>query len=160
GPNFDLGRLSEVLGFLASAILGTVVSGVAATLGYKVFHSPNEPVWTTWQHWVASDVVGIITVAPLIIGFVSARRLPPPRRELIEGVAALLAMVVTTGMIVLKLPTTWWDIDVLVVLLLPLLVWVAARCRPVFAAAAVFTVSLMIVLALTFGIGHYTKVFP
>src|SRR5262249_38599561 len=46
GPNFDLGRLSEVLGFLASAILGTVVSGVAATLGYKVFHSPNEPVWT------------------------------------------------------------------------------------------------------------------
>jgi PAS domain S-box-containing protein len=160
GSHFDLGRLSQVLGFLASAVVGSAASGAAATVGYKLFHSPNEPLWTTWQHWFASDVVGIVTVAPLIIGFVSARRVPPPRRELTEGAAALLAIVVTTGIIILKLPTTWWDIDVLVVLLLPLMVWAAARCRPVVAAAAVFTVCLMIVVALTFDFGHYNKVFP
>jgi PAS domain S-box-containing protein len=160
GSHFDLGRLSQVLGFLASAIVGSAASGAAATVGYKLFHSPNESVWTTWQHWFASDAVGIVTVAPLIIGFVSARRVLPSRRELTEGAAALLAIVVTTGIIILKLPTTWWDIDVLVVLLLPLLVWAAARCQPVFAAAAVFTVCLMIVGALTFDFGHYSKVVP
>src|SRR5262249_17004987 len=62
--HFDLGRLSRVLGFLASAIVGTVASGIAGTVGYKLFHSTNESIWSTWQHWFASDVVGIITVAP------------------------------------------------------------------------------------------------
>jgi len=160
GANFDLAAPGRVLGFFAAAIVGTAASGVAGTLGYKLFHSPNEPVWVTWQHWFASDVVGIITVAPLIVGLVSVWRLPLRRREVAEGAAALLAIVAATGIIILKLPPTWWDIDVIVVLLLPLLVWAAARCEPVFSAAAVFCVCLMIVLAATFDFGHFHKVFP
>jgi PAS domain S-box-containing protein len=160
GSHFDLGAPSRVLGFLASAIVGTAASGVAGTVGYKLFHSPDEPVWVTWQHWFASDLIGIITVAPLIVGLVSTRRTPLLRRELAEGAAALLAIVVAVGIIILKLPPTWWDIDVIVVLLLPLLVWAAARCPPVFSAAAVFSVCLMVVLALTFGLGHFGAAFP
>jgi PAS domain S-box-containing protein len=159
GARFGLGRLSRLLGFFAAASVGTAVSGLAGAVGYKLFHSPDDPLWITWQNWFSSDVIGIITVAPLIIGLVAAWRAPPPRRELAEGAAALLAIVVATGIIILVLPTDWWDIDVLVVLLLPLLLWPAARCRPVFAAAAVFAVSLMIVVALTFDVGHFNKAF-
>ena len=35
------------------------------------------------------------------------------------------------------------------------LLWLAARCRPVFAAAAAFIVSLSIVWTTTFGIGYF-----
>jgi PAS domain S-box-containing protein len=38
--------------------------------------------------------------------------------------------------------------------LLPLLFWLAARCRPVFTAAAVFVISSTIVSTITFGIGR------
>src|SRR5215467_10138835 len=37
--------------------------------------------------------LGIITVAPLVIGLASALRKPPPRSELIEGTVALAALV-------------------------------------------------------------------
>jgi PAS domain S-box-containing protein len=42
-----------------------------------------------------------------------------------------------------------------VALLFPILLWIAARCQPVFAAAAAFIVSLTIVWTITFGIGHF-----
>jgi PAS domain S-box-containing protein len=160
GPHFRLGRLSQVLGFLAAAVAGSAISGFAGAAGHPLIQLPNEPFWITWQQWFAADVIGIITVAPLIIGLVAAWRVPLPRRELVEGAAALLAIAATTGLIILRLPATWWDIDIIVVLLLPLLLWPAARCRPVFAAAAVFIISLMIVSALTFDVGHFNGAFP
>jgi PAS domain S-box-containing protein len=160
GSPFSLGRLSQVLGFLAAAVAATAASGLGGAIGYTLARAPSEPFWITWQQWFASDVIGIATVAPLILGLASARHAPPPRRELAEGVGSLLAITLTTGLIILKLPTTWWDIDVIVVLLLPLLLWPAARCRPVFSAAAVFIVSVMIVAALTFDIGHFNAAFP
>ena len=42
-----------------------------------------------------------------------------------------------------------------VALLFPLLLWLSARCRPVFAPGAAFIVSLTIVWAITFGVGHF-----
>jgi PAS domain S-box-containing protein len=39
--------------------------------------------------------------------------------------------------------------------LFPILLWLAARCRPVFAAAGAFLVSLTIVATITFGVGHF-----
>jgi PAS domain S-box-containing protein len=154
GLDFNLGRLRHVLGLLAAAIVGAVVSGVGGTVAYKLFHSPAVPVLITWQHWLASDALGIITVAPLVIGLASALREPPPRRELIEGVVALAAVAAMTG-IIISLPPEPWETVVPVALLFPLLLWLAARCRPVFASAAVFIVSLTIVWAITFGIGHF-----
>jgi len=42
-----------------------------------------------------------------------------------------------------------------IALLFPSLAWLAARCRPGFAAAAVFIVSLAIIWTITFGISHF-----
>ena len=81
-------------------------------------------------------------------------REPPPRSELIEGVVALAAVAAMTG-IIISLPSEPWQTVVPVALLFPLLLWLSARCRPVFASAAAFIVSLTIVWAITFGIGHF-----
>jgi two-component sensor histidine kinase/integral membrane sensor domain MASE1 len=155
GSYFNLGRLRHVLAFVAAAIAGTAVSGIGAILGYKLGYSPDESAWTVWRQWVASDAIGIIAVAPLIIGVVAALRTPPSRRELVEGAVALIGEAAVVGVIIFGLPADWWDKTVPVVLLFPVVLWIAARCRPVFAAAAVFIVSLIIIATVTFGLGNF-----
>jgi len=109
---------------------------------------------TTWQHWFASDLIGIISVAPLMIGLTAAIRQPPPRSELIEGAVALLALALMTA-IAISLPWGAWETVMPVALLFPMLLWVAARCQPVFTAAAAFLVSITIVVTAVFNLGHF-----
>jgi hypothetical protein len=119
-----------------------------------LIQSWQKGLWITWLHWFASDVVGIITVAPLVIGLAEAVREPPPRNEILEGIAALVALGVMT-VIIVSLPPKPWQTMIPVALLFPILLWVAAHCRPGFAAAAAFIVSLTIVWTITFGLGHF-----
>src|SRR5579862_9848567 len=62
------GRLNHLLALLVATIVGTAVSGIGGVLGYKLGYIPDSPAWTVWRQWVASDSIGIVTVAPLIIG--------------------------------------------------------------------------------------------
>jgi signal transduction histidine kinase len=152
--SFSLDRLRQVLGLLLAAVVGTVISGIGGTVAYKLFHSPTAAMLTTWLHWFASDAVGIVAVAPLVIGVAAAVREPPPRSELIKGTAVLALLAVMTG-IIISLPREPWQTVVPSALLFPMLLWLAARCRPVFAAAGAFMVSFAIVWTTIFGIGHF-----
>jgi two-component sensor histidine kinase len=117
-----------------------------------LFGPSTAPFLSVWHVWFASDLLGILTTAPLVIGLASGVREPPPRREFFEGVAALAAVAVMTGIFV-SLPPAPWKLPV--AMLFPLLLWLAARCRPVFASAGVFVVSLAIVWTITVGFGHF-----
>jgi PAS domain S-box-containing protein len=154
GSRFTLDSLPHVLGLLVAAIVGTAISGIGGTAGFKYFHGSTAPILTTWQHWFTSDGLGIVTVAPLLIGLASAAREPPPRNEIIEGIMALGALAVMSGLVIF-IPREPWATVVPIALLFPLLLWLAARCRPVFAAAAAFIVALTIVWTTTFGIGYF-----
>ena len=59
-----------------------------------------------------------------------------------------------TGVII-SLSQERWETVVPVAWLSPMLLWLAARCRPVFAAAGAFIVSITIVCTTVFGIGHF-----
>ena len=157
GPAFRLDRLRNVLLLFAAAIAGTVISGIGGAISYKLFHSPDASVFTTWWHWFGSDAVGIIAVAPLVIGLAGAARRPQGRREFVEGFAALGLLGAMTG-IIISLPEQPWETVVPGALLFPMLLWLAARCRPVFAAAGGFMVSIAIVWTAIFGIGHFGDV--
>jgi signal transduction histidine kinase len=154
GADFNIDRLRQVIGLLLAAIAGTAISGIGGAVTYRFLSGPSEAMLTTWQHWFASDAIGIVIVAPLVIGLARAVRQPPSRSELIEGAVALVALAVMTG-ISISLPQELWETVVPVALLFPMLLWVAARCRPVFAAAAVFMVSITFVSTAVFGIGHF-----
>jgi PAS domain S-box-containing protein len=154
GSPFSLESLRNVLGLLAAAVVATATSATGATLAYRLFLSQTAPIWTTWQHWFLSGAVGIITVAPLVIGLAEALRAPPPRDEIIEGIGALVALALVMTIIIILLPEKPWEMVAPVSLLFPIL-WLAARCQPVFAAAAAFLVSLTIVWTTTFGIVHF-----
>jgi signal transduction histidine kinase len=155
GSPFNVGALRNVLGLLGAAIVATAVSGVGGAVGYVWLRGSAARVLTTWEHWFASDLLGIVTVAPLLIGLAAAVRNPPPRTELIDGGAALATLAVMSGLIVF-LPRAPWAYVVAIVLFFPLLLWLAARCSPVFASAAAFIVALTIVWTTTFGIGIFS----
>ena len=154
GPVFNLDRLSHVLGFLGAVVAGTAISGVGGTLGYVLFHTSTAPPLTIWYHWFTSDALGVITVAPLLIGLMSSARDPSPRGEIIEGTAALATLIVLSGVIIF-VPKEPWATVVPIAALFPLLLWLAARCRPVFAASAAFIVALTVVWTTTFSIGIF-----
>jgi signal transduction histidine kinase len=154
GSDFSLGKLHHVLGLLAAAIVGTAVSGIGGAAGFVLFHSSAAPILTIWQHWFTSDLLGIVTFAPLLIGLAAAGRDPPSLNELMEGGAGLVTLAVMSGFVIF-LPQGPWGTVVPIAMLFPLLLWLAARCRPVFSAAAAFIVALTIVWTTTFEIGHF-----
>src|SRR5690242_16195180 len=154
GADFTLDRLTQVLAFLAAAIAGTAVSGIGGALTYRVLQGPAADLLVTWHHWFASDIVGIVAVAPLVIGLAAALVQPPPRAELTQSIAALAALAVMTA-VILSLGQEAWDTILPIAWLLPILLWLAARSRPVFAAAAAFIASSAIVWTTIFGIGHF-----
>jgi PAS domain S-box-containing protein len=154
GWPFSLDRLRHVLGLLGAAIVATAVSGIGGTLGFALFYHGSASIFVTWQEWFASDALGIVTIAPLVIGLASAAREPPARSKTIEGLIALASLIVMS-VIVIALPSEPWTTVVPIALLFPVLLWIAARCRPLFAAAAAFIVTLAIVWTTTIGIGHF-----
>ena len=154
GAGFRPVRLRQVIGFLAAAVVGASVSGVGAAVTYRLLRGPSAPMFETWQHWFASDSIGIIAVAPLVIGLVAIARRPSPRSEVIEGTIALLALAVMTGLII-PLPHEPWDDVLPITWLFPILLWLAARCRPAFSAMGAFMVSMTIVWATVLGIGFF-----
>ena len=86
GPDFNLAQSRKVIGLLAAAVAGTSVSGIGAAVTYRMLRGPSAPPLETWQHWFASDAIGIIAVAPLMIGLAAVVRRPSLRSEVIEDV--------------------------------------------------------------------------
>jgi PAS domain S-box-containing protein len=154
GASFSLDRLRHVLGLVGAAIIACAVSGIGGAVGFTLLQGTATSFLVTWQNWFLSDALGIVIAAPLLIGLAAAIREPPPRRELVEGLAALMAVTVMSA-IVISLPPEPWRTVVPIALLFPLLLWIAARCRPLFASAAAFIMTIAIVGTTTFGVGHF-----
>jgi PAS domain S-box-containing protein len=154
GPNFALDSLGRVFGMTAATAVGTVISGIGGTAGFVYFHSSTAPVLTIWQHWFVSDALGVMAIAPVLIGLASAIRDPPRMQELVEGALALalLSAVAWLAVFILQEP---WAVVVPGAVLFPLLLWLAARCQPVFGAMAAFIVTLTTVCTTTFDLGHF-----
>jgi len=150
---FKLDDLRGVLGFLAAAILAAAAAAVGGAITMRLFHT-TAPLLSIWRAWFLSDGLGIVTIAPLLIGFGQLLRKPPPLRELVEGVLALVALAITSAF-ALTSPTQQWVSFVPIVVILPLLLAVAARCRPEFATGAAFIVAIALVCTTTYGIGRF-----
>jgi hypothetical protein len=121
GANFKLDRIHCVLGLFAAAVAGTAVAATWWTVVYWVFANRKEPT-VAWL--LISDLAGIVSVAPLVIGLAAALREPPPRREAIESLAALAVLGAMTGVIV-SLPPKLWETALPAALVFPMLLWLA-----------------------------------
>jgi PAS domain S-box-containing protein len=154
GSPFRLESVKRVFGLVAAAIVATALSGTVATVAYKTLYASPAPVLTIWRTWFVSDALGIITIAPLLIGMFSAVRDRPPPREALEGFLALVC-VAALAVLILRLPSEAWAVEVIIALFFPLSLWIAARCQPGFAAAAVAIIAITVVWSTTYGTGVF-----
>ena len=126
---------------------------LGATLAIALFQSTASPL-IVWRIWFASCLLGIVTVAPLLVGTADAVRNLPPRREIIEGVAGIVTLAALSALVI-SLQQGPWSTALPVILVFPVLLWIAVRCRPVFAAGAAFVVASALVWSITFNVGHF-----
>ena len=154
GAPFELNQLRRVFGLFGATIVATFVSGIVGTLGFIFFHPSASSAVTIWRHWVASDTLGTITVAPLVIGLASFLRNAPPRREIAEGIFALV-IVATLCLLLVILPNAPWTLELAIASFCPLFVWIAARVRPAFTAVATFMCAITIVWTTIFAVGLF-----
>ena len=153
GCTFKLDDLRCVFGFLAAAILAAAIAAVGGTITMRLFHT-TAPLLEIWRSWFLSGGLGIVTIAPLLIGFGQLLRKPPQIRELVEGALALVALAVISALVFTSSVQHWVSFAPIVVIL-PLLLVVAAHCRPEFATGVAFIVAIAVVCTTTFGIGRY-----
>jgi PAS domain S-box-containing protein len=150
---FSLDALRRVLALFTAAVIASAVSGIGGSLGFMLFHASSAGFLTTWSNWFVSAALGIFTVAPVVIGLIALTREPLSQRELFEGLTALIILAAVSA-IGFASPTQYWVTILPPALLVPLLLWPAARCRPLFAAAAVAVIALTMVWTITFGVGR------
>jgi PAS domain S-box-containing protein len=153
GQPFKLDSLNRVLGFLLAATLGAAIAAIGGAITMRLFHT-TAPLLSIWRVWFASDGLGIVTIAPLLIGLFQTMRERRPLRELIEGGVALGTLAAMSA-IILALPPGPWATVLPAAMLFPQLLWLAARCPPVYAAAAASIVAFAIVWVTSFGIGFF-----
>ena len=153
GPVFAFGDVRRVLGFFAAAALAAAASAVGGAATMTMFHT-TAPFWEVWRAWFLSDGVGIVMVAPLVVGLGQSWRELPPRGQLIEG-GAVLGLLVPTSMFILSHPTNSWVSFSPGALVLPMLLWLAARCHPTLTIAGAFLVSSAAICATIFGLGRF-----
>jgi PAS domain S-box-containing protein len=154
GPAFNLDSLIRVLSFFATAGVATAIAAVGAASAMKIFGPSTASFLDIWKVWFVSDALGIISVAPLLIGVAAAVREPPPLREVLEGTFAVVVLTVVYGF-ALALLAGSSSLIAPATFLFPLLLWLGSRCRPVFSGAAAFTIAAAVVWTTTHGWGRY-----
>jgi two-component sensor histidine kinase/integral membrane sensor domain MASE1 len=152
GP-FAFDDVRHVLGFVAAAGLGAAASAIAGAATVTLLDAPL-PFWDVWRTWFLGDGVGTVVVAPLVIGLGQLWRKLPSRADVFEGVGVLAALTPINIYSVAQPSGSWatYDADAVV---FPLLLWLTARCHPIFAIAAAFIWSITVIWATIFGVGQF-----
>jgi len=153
GRPFRFADLRRVTGFFAAAGLASALSAVGGALTMTLLHI-KAPFWEVWRAWFLSDGVGIVVVAPLMIGLGQMWREAPSQKEWIESAGVLSLAALASFYAVNHKTGSWLSFSPGGVVLLPLL-WLTARCRPAFGLAGAFVASISVILATTFGVGRF-----
>jgi PAS domain S-box-containing protein len=152
GRAFAFDDIRHVLGFVAAAGLGPAASALGGAATITLLHTP-APFWDVWRIWFLASGVGILVVAPLLIGLGQLWRALPSRAESVEGVALLIGVLLASWYAVAYPTGSWLSFDADAVVL-PLLLWLTARCQPLFGIAGTFTWSITAICATALGVGH------
>ncbi|MFZ0854483.1 MAG: HWE histidine kinase domain-containing protein, partial [Hyphomicrobiaceae bacterium] len=153
GREFAFDDVRHVLGFVAAAALGVAASALGGAATMTLLHTA-APFWDVWHTWFLASGVGIVVVAPLVIGLGQLWHERPSPGEWIEGVGVLALLSVTT-LYVVSHPAGSWVSFSPGALVLPFLLWLTARCRPAFGIAGAFVACGAVLFGTTFGIGRF-----
>ena len=142
--------------FFQSALFSAALMAMLATAAIHYFGTALVPVTSIWWAWFASDAVGIIMFAPVLMLLGNTWGVRLSAAEAAEGGLLLVALVAATAFTFFRPPdAVQAQMPLPIIVLFPLLLWCATRCRPLFLAAGISIAALMIVWATTHGLGHF-----
>ena len=150
---FALDGVRPVLVFVAATGLGAAASAVGGAAAMTLLDAPVS-FWEVWGPWFLSGAVGTVVVAPFLIGLAQLWRERPSRGEWMEGVG-VLALLCLISLYTVTHPAGSWVSFSPGALVLPFLLWLAARCPPAFGIAGAFVASASVLLGTTFGFGRF-----
>jgi PAS domain S-box-containing protein len=153
GRTFKLEDVRRALGFFTATAIGAAIAAVSSAAAINLVEPTTSPLYI-WSVWFAASALGIVTVAPLLIGLADSERERLPRQALIEGWVGLVAITALTASLI-SLPDGPWATALPEALVFPLLLWIAIRCRPVFSAAAALAVGLTVLGSTTLNVGYF-----
>jgi PAS domain S-box-containing protein len=153
GPAFNFSDLRRALGFLVAAAVAPAVSGLGGAATVILLHTA-APFLDVWRTWFLSGFIGIIVTGPLVVGIGRMWQEPPSQRELLGGIGVLALMALLAAHMVTHPTGSWLSFGPGYVEL-PLLFWLAVRYPPTLAIAAAFVLSILVICATVFGIGHF-----
>lgn len=153
GRPFRFGDLRQVVGFVAAAVLATAASATGGAATMTLLHSA-APYSDVWRTWFLSDWVGIVVVTPLVIGVGELWHKPASAREWVEGLGVLTLTTLASYYTVSHKSEYWLSFSPGAIVL-PLLLWLTARCPPAFGSAGAFIASAAVMVATTFGVGRF-----
>src|SRR5215467_1431053 len=84
GRTFNLEDVRRVLWFFAATAIGSAIAAAGAVAAISLI-KPTVPPLHVWGLWFAASSLGVVMVAPLLIGLGDAMRERLPRHELMEG---------------------------------------------------------------------------
>src|SRR5215471_4813911 len=156
GRPFTFCDLRRVGGFFTAVVIAVSISAIGGAATMTTLQSA-APFWDAWRTWFLSDAVGILVIAPLLIELGQLRSQRRSRAELIEG-AGTVVLIALASIYAVTFPTgTWLSLEPDAVAFVVLL-WLTARNQQLFAIAGAFAVSISVIAATTYGIGHFGDV--
>jgi signal transduction histidine kinase len=132
GGRGRLERVSDVLAFVACALVAAVVSAAFGPLSLRLGHVISaDELGEVFRTWTLGDAAGVLVVAPVILAWATAGLTGIGRRAQVEGAFVLVLLVALA-----ELPPQR-DVPYIV---FPVLLWAALRFGPRGAAAAILVV--------------------
>jgi diguanylate cyclase (GGDEF)-like protein len=150
--------------FRLAVLAGMLSTMVSATFGVTSLSLGGLSRWIdygqVWRTWWLGDAVGVLIVAPVALLWYLHPRLRCTRKQLVEAMALLLA-VIAIGLMVFGdlLPRHRGDYPVWF-FCIPLLVWIAARFGQRETATATFLLSAIAIWGTLRGFGPFVRASP
>ena len=132
GGRAALDRVSDVLAFVGCALVAAVVSAAFGPLSLRLGDVISaDELGSVFRTWTLGDAAGVLVVAPALLTWASSGVEGLRRRDLVEGVIVIAALIVLA-----ELPSQR-DVPYIV---FPVLLWAALRFGPRGAATAILIV--------------------
>lgn len=142
----DRVRDAATIVFLA-AFAGMSISATIGTFALAVSNATPSSVLQTWLVWWTGDAMGVLIVAPFLWSLREVRKPEPGSRRLGEPIAVTLALLAACGLA--------FGTEHLIVVVLPLLAWIAWRYEQRGAAPAALVLSTLASVAAAHQFGPF-----
>ncbi|MDX2308199.1 MAG: MASE1 domain-containing protein [Hyphomicrobium sp.] len=149
--------IGNVFVLFFSAVIASALCATAGAFAFSALGYAKTDPWSIAQIWARSDASGIIVLAPFVtLLFDRAALTRITLREGFEGAIAVVILFAASTLL-LAFPTGRNSIAAVApdAVLLPLIVWIAGRAPPIFSAAAVVVISLIIATTMITGTGVF-----